>query len=106
MTAEATKTSLKIKSVFMLLQSLLGLLHFIRFDKYWRTFRELNSKGQYQSSEKEKEGHLVFKIFHTIVVRQRQINVQKRVMYVQSCCFANQAYCFFDILVAVGIVVA
>ena len=96
MTAAATKTSLKIKSVFMLLQSLLGLLHFIHFDKYWRTFRELNSKGQYQSSEKEKEGQR----------QQRQINVQKRVMYVQSCCFANQAYCFFDILVAVSIVVA
>ena len=80
MTAAATKTSLKIKSVFMLLQSLLGLLHFIHFDKYWRTFRELNSKGQYQSSEKEKEGHLVFKIFHTVVLQQWQINVQKRVI--------------------------
>ena len=96
MTAAATKTSLIIKSVFMLLQSLLGLLHFIHFDKYWRTFRELNSKGQYQSSEKEKEGQR----------QQCQINVQKRVMYVQSCCFANQAYCFFDILIAVSIVVA
>ena len=27
-------------------------------------------------------------------------------MHVQSCCFANQAYCFFAVLVAVAVVVA
>ena len=89
----------------MLLQSLLRLLHLVHFIKCWKIFWELNSKGQYRSSEKEKEGHLVFEIFHTIVV-QWQINVQKRVMHVQSCCFANQTYCFFDVLVAIAIVVA
>jgi len=31
---------------------------------------------------------------------------KKRVMHVQSCCFTNQTYCFFDVLVAVHIVVA
>ena len=27
-------------------------------------------------------------------------------MHVQSCCFAQQTYCFFDVLVAVAVVVA
>ena len=27
-------------------------------------------------------------------------------MHVQSCCFANQSYCFFAVLVAVAVVVA
>ena len=27
-------------------------------------------------------------------------------MQVQSCCFASQTYCFFDVLVAVAVVVA
>ena len=36
--------------------------------------------------------------FHAVVVRWRQRNVQKSVLYVQSCCFANQTYCFFDVL--------
>ena len=38
--------------------------------------------------------------------KQDPRNVQKRVMYVQSCCFAQQAYCFFDVVVAVAVVVA
>ena len=32
--------------------------------------------------------------------------VHKSVMHVQSCCFANQTYCFFAVLVAVAVVVA
>ena len=36
----------------------------------------------------------------------RQRNVQKSVMHVQSCCFANQTFCFFfAVLVAVAVVV-
>ena len=31
---------------------------------------------------------------------------KKSVMHVQSCCFAYQTYCFFDVLVAVAVVVA
>ena len=26
-------------------------------------------------------------------------------MYVQSCCFCHQTYCFFDVLVAIDVVV-
>ena len=29
---------------------------------------------------------------------------KKDVGHVQSCCFANKTYCFFDVLVAVGFV--
>ena len=59
---------------------------------------ELNSKGLYQSSGKEKDCCcLVFPSstkreithFHVLVVQRRQRNVQKSVMHVQSCCFVN-----------------
>ena len=29
---------------------------------------------------------------------------KKSVVHVQSCCFANKAHCFFDVLVAVRVV--
>ena len=56
-------------------------------------------KGLYQSSGKEKEScRLLFtsstkreiRHFHVVVVQRQQRNVQKRVMHVQSCCFANR----------------
>ena len=31
-------------------------------------------------------------------------NVQKSMVHEQSCCFANQTYCFFDALVTVRVV--
>ena len=58
----------------------------------------MNSKGLFQSSGKEKENCcFVFpsstkreiRHFHVVVVQRRQRNVQKKVMHVQSCCFAN-----------------
>ena len=61
-------------------------------------FSELNSKGLYQSSGKEKESCcLVFpsstkheiRHFHVVVVQRRLRNVQKSVMHVQICCFVN-----------------
>ena len=51
MTAAATKTLLK-KCVHTL-QTFLGLFHHV---KCWQILRELNFKGLYQSSGKEKEG--------------------------------------------------
>ena len=33
--------------------------------------------------------------FHVVVFHLRQRNLQRGVMHVQSCCFANQTYCFF-----------
>ena len=78
-------------------------------------FLELNSKGLYQSSGKEKK-------VVVLCSRPRQ-NVnsgtftlqsgndgkemyKKGVMHVQSCCFANQTFCFFVVLGAVRVVVA
>ena len=61
-------------------------------------FLELNSKGPYRSSGKEKESCcLVFQSltkreirhFHVVVVQWQQRNVQKSMMHVQSCCFAT-----------------
>ena len=75
----------------------------------------LNSKALYQSSGKEKESCcFVFpsltkrgiRHFHVVVMQRRLRNVQKTVMHVQSCCFANQTYCFFAVHVAVAVVFA
>ena len=49
----------------------------------------------FTSFTKREIGH-----FHLVVVRWRQINVQKSVMHVQSCCFALSNYSFFCFLVA------
>ena len=70
-----------------------ALFHLVYFVKCWQIFLELNAKGLYQSSEKEKESCcLVFpsstkreiRQFHVVVVQRRQRNV-----HVRSCCFAN-----------------
>ena len=68
------------------------------FVKFWQMFLELNSKGMHQSSGKQKGSFCLmfpsstkrdFKHLHVIVVQWRQRNVQKGVMHMKSCCFAN-----------------
>ena len=57
----------------------------------------MNSKGLFQSSGNEEENCFVFlsstnreiRHFHVLVVQRRQRNIQKSVIHVQSCCFAN-----------------
>ena len=75
------------KSEVALLQTLSRLFHLIYFVKCW-----------YQSLGKEKESCCLvfpsstkreFRQFHVVVVQRRQRNVQKSLMHVQSCCFAN-----------------
>ena len=77
---------------------------------------ELSSRGLYQSSGKKEKNQsccIVFpsstkreiRHFHVVVVQRRLRNVQKSVMRVQSCCFANTNLCFFVVLVAVAVVV-
>ena len=44
--------------------------------------------------------------FHVVVVQGRQRNVQKSVMHVQSCCFANLNLLLSDVAVAFGVVVS
>ena len=79
----------------------------------WHISLEWNSKRLYQSLGKEKE-NCCFVIpsstkreirrFHVVVVQRRQGNVQKSVMHVQSCCFANLNV--LVVLVDVTVVVA
>ena len=82
----------------MLPQTLSRIFQLVEFVKCWQIFLELNSKRLYQSSRKKKEGCcLVFPSstkreithFHVLIVQRRLRNVQKCVMHVQSCCFAN-----------------
>ena len=66
---------------------------------------ELNSKGLYQSSRKEKQDYCFvlpsstkreIRRFHIVVVQRRQRNIiQKSVMHVQSCYFANLNFKLF-----------
>ena len=44
--------------------------------------------------------------FQAVVVQWRQRNLQKSVLHVQSCCFANQSYFFCGVLAAVAVIVA
>ena len=79
----------------------------------------VNPKGPYLSLEKEKGPFCVLlsysikraheiRTFHVAVVQPRLRNVQKSVMHVQSCCFANKPVALFAVLftVAVAVVVA
>ena len=61
---------------------------------------ELISWRLYLSLERER------KVLTRRQVQCRQINLQKSVMHVQSCCFANLTYCFSDVLVTAAVVVA
>ena len=74
-------------------------------------FLELNSWRLHSSLEGERKiSCRVFtpsmkspiRKFHVLVVQWRQQNEPKSIMHVQSCCFG---YCFFDVLVAVAVVV-
>ena len=47
-----------------------------------------------------------FRHFHVVVGNEGKEMYKKSVMHVKSCCFANQTYCFFGVLVAVRVVVA
>ena len=38
--------------------------------------------------------------FYVVVVQGQQRNVQKRVLHVQSCCFAHLTDCFLDVPIA------
>ena len=76
---------------------------------------ELNSKGLYQSLGKEKESCCLvlpsstkreIRQFHVVVMQRRQRNVQKSVMHVQSCCFANLNLLRYSVLFDVAVVVA
>ena len=107
------KVTFKMNSRFF--QTLSRLFQFTENVKCERISLELISGGPDSRLEREKKIRrrlFTFSInresrhFRVVVVQWRQRNVQKSVMHVQSCCFANQAYCFFAVLVAVAVVVA
>ena len=88
------------KREFALFQTSTILFNFIEFVYCWRNFVGLNPKEPYLSLEKEKENFCVVLTyfvkrvreiwkFHVAVVQQRLRNVQKSVVHVHSCCFAD-----------------
>ena len=95
----------QLQSEVALLQTLSRLFHLVQFVKYWQFFffLEQNSKV-WRSSGKEKQSRcFVFttfttreiRHFHVVAMQWRQSNVQKGVMYVQSCCSANRNLLLF-----------
>ena len=64
-----------LKSEFPLPQTLSRLFHLVQFVKCWYFFLELTKRE--------------IRYFHVAVVRWRKRNVQKSVIHVHSCCFAN-----------------
>ena len=105
-----------LKSEFALPQTFSRLFHLVQFVQCWQISLEFNSKALLQRTGKEKESRcLLFtsclkheiRHFHVVVVPWRQRNVQKSVLHVQSCCFANpKTYCFCAVLVVLAVVVA
>ena len=78
-------------------------------------FLKLNSKGLYQCSGKEKKVVVLCSrprqnvnsgTFMLYSGNDGKEMYKKSVVHVQSCCFVNQTYSFFAILVAVRVVVA
>ena len=104
----------RLKSEFAFFHSLSWLLQPIYFVKCKRTLFEPNSKELYSSSERAERKFSLrlftssinreIRHFPVVVVQWRQRNVQKRVMHVQSCCFASSTNCYFDVLVVVAVV--
>ena len=98
-----------LKSEFAPLQTFSRLFHLFYFVKCWQMFLALNSEGLVSKFRKRKESCCL--VFPSSTKRElRHFHgkemYKKSVMHVQSCCFANQTYCFFAVLVAVRVVVA
>ena len=103
----------RLKSEFAFIQSSSRQFQLTYFVKCRRTLLELNSwktisefrmrkkisSRLFTSSIKREIRH-----FLVVVVQWRQRNVQKSMMHVQSCCFANLNYYFFEVPVAVAVV--
>ena len=90
----ATKTGVTWKFAVALLWTSSRLFYLVQFVKCWQFFG-MNSRRVYRSWGKEKESllscvHVLHKTWnHVVFVQWRQRNVQKDVMHLQSCCFAN-----------------
>ena len=96
-------------------QNYTRLFHRVQFVKFWYISLELNSKAPYANSEKGIEIRCLvltsstereIKKFHVVYLQRRQRNVQKSVMNMQSCCFANFAHCVVVVFVVVAVVFA
>ena len=97
-----------LKSKLALLQTLSRLFHFIQVvGKCWQILCSWILKDCIKSQEKKKKvvvlssrlpTNMKVGIFTPVVVVQwRQRNVQKNLMHVQNCWFANQTYCVFSV---------
>ena len=90
-----------LKSEVALLQTLSRLFHRAKFVKFWQFFFFFWSwipKDCIEVQEKKKKVVVLCsrsKHFHVAVVQWRQRNVQKSVIHVQSCCFANLSLLLF-----------
>ena len=83
-----------VKSEFALLQTLSCLFQLVQFVKCWQILplkavlklrkRKKKSMSSFTPAKKREIRH-----FHVVVVQRRQRNVQKSVMHLQSCWFAN-----------------
>ena len=90
-----------LKSEFALPQTLSCLFQLAQIVKCW----QIDKKTVFPSSGKEKAGKSLssftsstkqeIRHFYCVVVQRRRRNVQKSVMNVQSCCFANLTLMLF-----------
>ena len=87
-----------LKSEVLLLQTWLCLFHLVQFFKCWQFFLEWILKDCINVQEKKKKvvvlcscspQNMKLGIFLHVVVQWWQRNVQKSMMHLKSCCFAN-----------------
>ena len=79
---------------------MLAIFSVVELQKTVSKFRKSSESLHKTSSTKREIRH-----FHVVVVQWRQINVQKSVMHVQSCCFPNLNLLLFAVFVDVVVVV-
>ena len=98
------------------LKSYLKLFHLVQFVKCWQFFLELNFKGLYQCSGKEKESH-GFLFMSSTKHETRHFHTCRSAMMAKKCpkkawCTCKvvvlpvSTYCFFDVLIDVAVIIA
>ena len=98
---DENKPKMSLKGELALFETTSILFNFMLFVKCWRNFSGVESERTLSKFRKrQRKFYVVFTYslrrareikwrFHVVVVHRRLRNVQKGVMHVQRCCFAN-----------------
>ena len=97
------KLETSLKKRIRTVSNFIDLIQFHLICQMLATFS--GGESERTSSKFRARAHEIRK-FHVAVVQPRLRNVQKSVMHVQSCCFANKPVVLFAVLFTVAVAVA